>query len=216
MSWVVTAVVGGSVLDGANQRGAAKDAAGAQLEGTRLGIEETRRQFNSMKELLSPYISAGGSAFTEQQALIGLGGEEAEQSAISRIEQSPEFRAITEAGEEGILQNASATGGLRGGNVQKTLSEFRPNVLSSLIENRYNKYAGITAQGQNAAASLGGAGQTAGVNISNLYGQGAAAQAGGILAEGQANSNMWGNITQGIGAAVGAFSPSASPIAKSF
>jgi len=187
------------------QKEAASTAAGAQTKAAKLGIEEQRRQFDELRELLSPYVQAGTGALGAQQALLGLGGPEAQQQAISGIETSPYFQALTRQGEEGILQSASATGGLRGGNVQGALAQYRPQVLQQLIENQYSKLGGLTQLGQASAAGVGAAGQNTGLNVANLLGQSGQAQAAQALAQGQAQANLYGDVTQGIGAGIGAY-----------
>ncbi len=247
MSWIAAAVVGSAVVGGVVQSKAAKSAAsaqvqateqatGTQLEATRLSVEEQRRQFDEAKKLLAPYVEAGEGALANlspyaeagqqglagQLALAGLSGPEAQRAAIAQIEQGPEFQALTRAGEEAILQSASATGGLRGGNTQRALAEFRPQVLSELINQQYSRLGGFTnlgrsvtgdvfARGQAAAAGQAAAGQgmaseitglygTQAANIGNLLQQAGAARAGSALAQGQA----WGNVFGGIGQLAGA------------
>jgi hypothetical protein len=197
-------VVGGTQLVGGflgaeAQRGAAGEAAGAQTEAARLGIEEQRRQFDQMQELLRPYTEAGAGSLQQQQAIAGLLGPEAQQEAIAGIEASPIFADITRQGEEAILQQASATGGLRGGNVQGALAQFRPQMLQQLIESQYGKLGGLTQLGQASAAGVGAGGQATGANIANLLAQAGQARAGGAIAKGQAQSQLYGDISQLIG-----------------
>jgi hypothetical protein len=115
MSGIATAVVGTAVVSGYFANEAAEDAADAQIEGSEAGIAENRRQFDLVQELLSPYTQAGVGSLIAQEDILGLNGPEAQQAAISSIESSPEFTSLIKQGEEAILQNASATGGLRGG-----------------------------------------------------------------------------------------------------
>jgi hypothetical protein len=146
-----------------------------------MGVEEQRRQFDEMQRLLSPYVQAGQPALAGMQNLIGLGGAEAQQQAISGIEQSPLLQALTRQGEEAILQRASATGGLRGGNVQAALAQFRPQMLQQALEQQYSRLGGLTSLGQQSAARVGTAGMDTGQAIAGLFGQQGAAQAGGAL-----------------------------------
>jgi len=246
MSGIATAIVASAVVGGAVQSKAAKTAAGAQIAATEMGIdatvaatalsvEEQKRQFDEAKALLQPYINigepalealspyaeAGTGALQGQLALAGLSGVDAQREAIGAIEQGAEYQSLVGAGEEAILQSAAATGGIRGGNVQGALSEFRPQVLSSLINQQYNRLGGLTnmglttqqnlaTMGQNAAAGVGTAGLTTGsnianayqnsaANVANLYGQQGAAAAGGALASGQAWGNAFGSIGQYAG-----------------
>lgn len=207
MSWVAVAVAGGSIaggyLAGEAQKGAAKEASGAQTRASESALEEQRRQFDLIQKLLSPYVQAGETALTQQQALAGLGGTEAQQNVINMIQESPQFKALTQTGEEAILQQASATGGLRGGNVQRALAQYRPQVLSDLINQQYGRLSGLSQLGQASAAGVGNAGQAAGANIGNLYGQIGSAQAGAALAGGQASAQQWGGLVSGLGILAG-------------
>lgn len=227
MSWMATATIGSAIIGGVVQSKAAKTAANAQTASAEAGIAEQRRQFDAARELLQPYVDAGEPALAAlspyaeagtgalqgQLALAGLSGVDAQRNAISAIEQGGEYQALVGAGEEAILQNASATGGIRGGNVQGALAQFRPQVLSSLINQQYSRLGGLTNMGlttqqnlanigQNAAAGVGTAGLQTGSNIANLYGQQGAASAGSALASGQA----WGNVLGGIGQYAGGIS----------
>lgn len=200
---IAGASLAGGLMSSRAQRSAASTAAGAQMEAARLGVEEQRRQFDTVQELLRPYVEAGTSALGQQLALAGVSGPEAQQAAITALEQGPQFRALVEQGEEAILQQAAATGGLRGGNIQGALAQFRPQILSSLIEQQYGRLGGLTATGQASAAGQATAAQTMGSNITNLLQQSGAAQAGSALARGQATANMWGDITGTIGQIAG-------------
>jgi len=182
-------------ITGANQaaagaeRGAATQAAAAEK-----GIAEQRRQFDALVELMAPYVTGGQEAFSQQQALIGLQGPEAQQKAIAGFEESPIFQSLTRQGEQGILQSAAATGGLRGGNVQLALSQFRPQVLNSLIEQQYSRLGGLSSIGQSSAAGQATAGMQTGTNVANLLGNQGAAIAGGQLAMGNRQRQIFGDV----------------------
>jgi hypothetical protein len=197
-----SAVIGGSLAANA-QKSAAKTAANAQTQATSESMAEQRRQFDSIQALFRPYVEAGGGALARQLDLVGNNGPEAQQKAIQAIEMGPEFAAMTRQGEEAILQNAAATGGLRGGNVQSALSRFRPEVLSSLINQQYQRLGGLTSLGQASAGNQAAGAQTFANNMSNLFTQRGDALAGAALARGQANANMFGNIAGSVGFAAG-------------
>jgi hypothetical protein len=196
MSWIAAAVIGSTVVGGVLQSSAQKSASDAQVKSAEAGIEEQRRQFDAVQKLLQPFVETGTTALGQQAALIGAGGPEAQRSAIQALEQGPEFQALTRQGEEAILQQAAATGGLRGGNVQGALAQFRPQVLASLIDQQYNRLGGLAQAGQASAAGVGSAGMQTGANISNLMQQQGAARAGGALAQGQTWGNVFGGIAQ--------------------
>jgi hypothetical protein len=198
MTWGMVAVAGAAIVGGymASQSAsdAADSAAEAQGNASRAQISESRRQFNAIQDLLKPYTQAGTGALTAQQNLLGLNGADEQQKAVGSIAGSPQMAALLQQGENAILQNASATGGLRGGNTQAAMAQFRPQLLSQLIQQQYSNLGGITSIGQNAAAGVGNAGQNSSNQIINALGQQGAAQAGAALATGQANAQMWGGI----------------------
>lgn len=221
-----TAAAGvGSAISGSKASSAAKSAAATQAKSQGQAIDEQRRQFDSIRELLKPYIEAGRPDLTQpyvqagpgalqaMQGLAGLRGAGEQQAAIQQIQQGAQFQELARQGEQGILQNAAATGGLRGGNVQAALSQFRPALLNQLIESQYGKLAGLTSLGSTSAQNLLGVGQasaagtaTAGQqsaqNIGNLMvGQGQA-QAAGQIGAANAFAQGVGGITSAIGGGV--------------
>ena len=120
---------------------AAEAATEAQLEGR----EEAQG-------ILDPYSQAGTASLDQMQALMGLGGPEAQAAAIQGIENSPGFMAAIQQGENAMLQNASATGGLRGGNTQGALAQFRPQMLSQAIGQQMQGLGGLAGMGVNATS----------------------------------------------------------------
>ena len=202
---VTALVVGGTqVVGGIMQSNAASEAAGAQTAAAEAGIAEQRRQFDMVRELLKPYVEVGTPALQQQQALIGLQGAEAQQAAIAGLEGSPLFQARVRQGEEALLQRASATGGLRGGNIQAALAQFRPQMLQQEIETQYGRLGGLTSLGQQSAAGVGTAGMQTGARVAGLYGDVGAAQAGKELAQGQAFANVLNLPAQFLGMQYGA------------
>lgn len=205
MSWGAVIVGGaalvGSYMNSEAQEDAAETAAAAQTQGADQGVAEQRRQFDLIQSLLKPYVEAGNSGLAGQRDLLGLNGADAQGAAIKALEGSPTFGALMQQGENAILQNASATGGLRGGNTQHALAQFRPQLLAQLIDDQYSKLGGLTTMGQNSAVMTGSAGQNAGNTIAQLLQQSGAAQAGAALAGGRANAGL----TNGVVGAIGSF-----------
>lgn len=236
---------GTSLIGSSMQSRSARQAAQIQAGAAQSGIDEQRAMFDRVQELLAPYRQAGldslsnlrpfeqagVSAFEQQQALLGLRGPEAERAAIDRLSGGQTFNALARQGEEAILQQASATGGLRGGNTQAALAQFRPAMLQKLIDQQYSRLGGLAAtglgvssdlygRGQASAAGTGAAGSAMGVNVANLLGQQAQAEAGGQLATGRANAQLFNMPGQAFGALAGGgafgrggiFAPEAAPV----
>ena len=214
------AALGGTLGGGVAAAEGAEEAGQLQAGAALAGIEEQRRQFDIAMQQLSPYqqagvasmqqlipfIGAGRPAIEAQQELAGLRGPEAQRAAIDRLAASPEFQAQVEQGERALLQRASATGGLRGGNVQEALAQFRPQMLSNLINQQYERLGGlaeggrVTAQniaqlGQSAAAGQATGALQTGQQVSGLLGQAGAAQAGAAMAPAQAFQQTFGNLS---------------------
>lgn len=197
------AVGGATIASGMMAGDAAEDAANAQAGASAAGIAEERRQFEAIQKLLKPYIDAGSGALGAQQNLIGLGGADAQRQAIQGLETSPQFTSMVQQGENALLQNASATGGLRGGNLQAGLAQFRPQLLSQLIQSQFGNLGQISGMGQASATGQAAMGQQSGSNIAALLAQQGAAQAGGILGQQQAYAAIPSAIAGGLGAFTG-------------
>ena len=247
---ITALTVGGGLIGSQMTSSATKSASETQAGAAQAGIDEQRRQNEAVQQLLAPYVQAGGGALgayapyqqagagalptlqqyaqagapalEQQQALIGLKGPEAQRQAIAGIEGGQQFQALSRQGENALLQNASATGGLRGGNIQGALGQFRPQLLNELINQQYGRLGGLAAQGgtvaqnlassglsatgelarigQASAAGVGTAGSQTGANIANLLGNQGAATAGGIMGQSQAFNfpGMFGTIARGL------------------
>ena len=185
---VTALVVGGtSLASSAVGSKAAKSAGQLQYDASQAGIAETRAAREEMRALLEPYVAAGGPALQAQMGALGLAGPEAQQAYVAQQEQSPLFQSLARQQEEAILQNASATGGLRGGNVQGALAQFRPQLLNQFLEQQYGRLGGMTSLGQQSAAGVGTSGMQSAGSISELLAQGGAARAGAKLG----STNAW-------------------------
>jgi hypothetical protein len=185
------------------QRSAGNRAADAQTASAQAGIAEQQRQFDAVQKLLAPYTQTGTQALDAQGNLVGLGGSDAEQAAINQLQQGPQFQSMLKAGTNSILQNASATGGLRGGNVQGALAAFSPGLLAQVIQQRFNNLGGLTSVGENAAAGVGNAGMATGQGVSRLLQQQGSAQAGAYLNAGRSDQSFLTGLNRDFGQFVG-------------
>lgn len=195
------AIGGATLVSGYMGQKAAGKAADAQSAASEAGIAEQQRQFEAIQKLLNPYVQGGYKGLSGQMDLLGANGAAPQQAAIDALKGSPQFTSLLEQGESSILANASATGGLRGGNTQAALAQFSPALLAQTIEQQYGRLGGLSSMGQNAAAGVGNAGMNTGNQISALLQQQGAAQAGGYLAQGKA----WSSIPSAIGSGMGLF-----------
>jgi len=130
-------------------------------------------------------------------------GRDAEQAAVQGVLDSSQYRQGVKEGENAILQNASATGGLRGGNTQNALANFRPNLLNQLIAQRFAQLGDVAARGQASAAGQAELGQQSAGAVAGLLQQQGQIQAGQSLANGAANQQLVGGIAQAAGGLAG-------------
>jgi hypothetical protein len=177
------------------------------------GVEEQRAAREEMRRLLEPYVAAGGPALEAQMGALGLRGAEAQQAYVAEQEQSPIYQALKRQQEESILQNASATGGLRGGNIQGALAQFSPALLNQFLTQQYDRLGGMTALGQQSAAGVGTSGMQSANAISDLFGQAGAARAGAALGVGQALSGPF-NLATSLGGMMAAKNMGLAPPPK--
>ena len=206
---------------------AAKEAGRLQADASLAGIEEQRRQFDITQQNLQPFQEAGVSALQQQQALLGLSGADAQQQAFNQFTESPGQRFLRERQEKALLRNASAIGGLGGGNVRTALQEQAAGIAQQDFQNQFGQLGQLAGQGQSAVTNIGQFGaQTAG-NIANLGQTAAEARASGILgsqqAEGQFRSSLLGlggmalgGYLGGLGGGAAAAAPAANAPASFF
>lgn len=203
MTWGFVGAAGITLVGGlvsSNQaKQAAKGASNAQTDAANRGIDEQHSQFEAIQKLLAPYIQGGTNAMGAQSDLLGLNGTDAQQKAIDAIQNGSQFGALAKQGEDAILQNASATGGLRGGNTQGALAQFRPQLLNSLIDQQFSKLGSLTSIGQASATGQANLGQQNANQVSSLLGQIGSSQAGYALANGQANQGLTQSFAQSAG-----------------
>jgi hypothetical protein len=217
---VAAAGIGGSLISSSAQSSAANSAANAQEQSAQLAaqvqqqaLSQQQAQFEQVQGNLSPFISYGAPALNAQENLLGLNGNAAQQSAVNGIENGAVYQGLNQQGQQAILRNAAATGGLRGGNTQAALAQFSPNLLNSLITQQMGYLGSLGNLGENAAAGVGqlssqnSAQQLQGATtLGNILQQGGAAAAGDYLAQGQATSNAVNGSFNSLLGGLGLFS----------
>lgn len=184
-------VVGGTAVAGSALQSRAADKAGdAQVAAANMGINAQERAYAETRMLLAPYVDAGPEALQAMRTQIGLAGAGPQQEAIDRIAGGPLLQQLTQQGEQALLQQASATGGLRGGNIQGALAQFRPRMLQAALDQQYARLGGLASVGQQSAVGQGSAGLQTGANTANLLGQIGSAQAGESIGRAAPYANL--------------------------
>lgn len=135
---------------------------------------------------LSPYTSGGSD------------GIAAQQGAIDALKASPLYTSLIRNGEDALLANASATGGLRGGNTQGVLANFRADTLAQVIQQQLANLGGIANMGMGSAGQLGQFGANMATQVGNNLNQQGAARAGAAIARGGITANQWQAAGDGL------------------
>jgi hypothetical protein len=110
---------------------------------------------------------------------------------LQGLTDDPFYRMLQERGEEGVLRNASVTGGLRSGNVQDSLYRANQDALFSVYNEQVSGLKGLAGLPSNAN------------QIGNVMGSIGATQAGGLLGAGRAKQAGYQGISDSVGNAVG-------------
>lgn len=182
----------GSFL-GANQD--ARKAADAQRYAADQSTALQREQFEYLKQIAEPQRQVGLQSLP---ALTGFINQPQQNFSFDydAYFNSPEYAAQRGQAELTAMRNASATGGLRGGDAQVALASIAPQLAQQARQNamsefslnqganlnRYNMLQGLAGLGTGATSQLGNAaqnfGQMAGNNqlyignaMANKYGQ---------------------------------------------
>ncbi len=122
------------------------------------------------------------------------GGAVDQQGAIDALKASPLYSSLYRNGEQAILANGAATGGLRGGNMQRSLADFGADTLSTVIQNQLANLGGIANMGMGSAGQLGQFGANMAGQVGNALTQQGQARAGAALTVGGINAKNWQNV----------------------
>lgn len=183
----------GGIIGGGKQKKAAKKASQLQFAAAEKGIAETARQFDATRTDFAPATALLAPSAQKLGDLVGINGEEAMAAEIASLRESPLYQSLYRNGEEALLSNASATGGLRGGNTQRSLADFGEDTLSNVIANQISNYGGLVGIGTGAAGAVGNFGANSVAQQAALRNQGAGAKAQYQLLKGGINAANWNN-----------------------
>lgn len=162
--------------------GGGDEAAKAAIKASETTAEAQREALEYLKEREAIPQQFREGALTELGGLYGLeGGTGSQEAIIQRAIKSPLYQNIMggrEAGEEAILRNLAATGGLRSGTAQEGLYDYNTQLQNKALLESYNQQL-MGLQGLGSLPSMAPviAGQISGIGQTLGQGQIAAAQA---------------------------------------
>ena len=190
---VAAAVVASGVIAAGATAAAGSEAAGATQAASNAAINEQQSALSQQAQLSAPYRGVGTDAIGQYEALLGIGpGGTSNPAGIqSALENTPGYQFTQKQGETGILNAASAAGGV-GGNTLAALDTYNTGLASGTYQQVLGDYGTAVQTGQAAAA-----GQAQ--NVGN-----AAANIGSTLInQGNNIAGIDANVAAGIGKAFG-------------
>lgn len=178
------------------------------------GIAAAQQAFQATqaeaKTNLSPYIAGGLEASNMRNRLLGLGdnltgtefnpytAQQQQAGALNVLGDSPLYKTSVRQGEEALLQNAAATGGVRGSNIQTSLAENRENLFAQVLQNYLSQLGGVSDDGLGASNSLAQLGANNASALGGLSVQSGNSNAGAILGQ----QNLSNQLSQQISSAL--------------
>lgn len=186
------AVLGGASIYAGHQAGKSAESAAQTSAGSQ------QAALDYLKEIEALPREIRERALSSLAGLYGMGEEEGvQQELIDRAQDSPLYSAIMggqQEGEEAILRGASATGGLRSGNVNAAMYDYNVNLSNRALLESYNQQlsglsglSGLPSYASEIAGVQSGIGETL---------------AQGITAGAQARQQGWGQAI-GVGTQAG-------------
>jgi len=156
------------------------------------GFDSGSFDFSGFGEPRAPVTIDGATGQVEQP----LSALEQQQQAFAAFGESPGQRFIRDRAQKNLLRNASAIGGLGGGNIRSALVEQGVGFAAQDFNNQLNRLAGLSGSGQVAQQGIGALGaQTAGNIQQGLLAAGQA-KASGILGQAQGRREGIGQTVQ--------------------
>ena len=120
------------------------------------GALASARGIRASTGALDAYDEAGKKALEREMAFSGASGAEAQQAAYDEYMESPAQKFARERQEQSLLRNASAIGGLQGGNVRTALQEQARGIASQNLQQDIANLQALSSRGQQAASTASG------------------------------------------------------------
>lgn len=227
--------VGASKAAGA-QSDAAKSAAQLQHQDQQASLAEQKRQFDLQQQNLAPWLKAGTQGINSLSGLLSTPGQglltpwtdQFHAPTADQARQTPGYQFAQEQGQNSIQNSAAAHGGLLSTGTMKTLDQYsqgladqtysdtynralgeyqqRYNIFQGNQTNEFNRLAGLSGTGQQAATTLGQFGQQSAANVTNINATAGAQQGGSLMAAGNARASGYAGIANSINSGISGIS----------
>lgn len=164
------------------------------------GESSIRSQLPNKAPLEGDFIPAAapqGAPQLTPQGAPQLTPQQRQEQAFAAFNESPGQRFIRDRQERSLLRNASAIGGLGGGNVRTALQEQAAGFAQQDFQNQLDRLSQLSRSGQQAATTGAQFGLGTGGDIANLQQQIGQVRGQGILGEA---AGLAGGLTGEAGA----------------
>lgn len=141
-------------------------------------VTDFARQIRDYKAGLPPIGADQGQDIPQAQG---------KSAFLQGLLDDPFYKQLVERGEEGVLRNASVTGGLRSGNVQDALARVNQDALFNVYNEQVSGLQGLAGLPSNAN------------NIADVIGGIGATQAGGLLGAARAQQAGYQGFSDSVG-----------------
>jgi hypothetical protein len=197
----------GGILGASAEKKASRGAQAAEVDALNkaMGIQQANLQ--QTRGDLAPEFGLGNSAIGAYGDLTGANGNDKWSAALAALKDSPLYQSLFRNGQETLLQNASATGGMRGGNTERGLADFGSDTLSTTLQQRLQELMASIGIGTQAKGVAAGVGMNTANQSSGFQGKIGDANAQGILTRGGLTAGMFNSAGGFLDNAVQAFLP---------
>ena len=130
-------------------------------------------------------IDIGNQGLENQAALAGLRGNAAQGAAFNNYQQSPGQQFLQQQGERTLMRNASAMGGIGGGNIRRELVRYGQGMAAQDFGNQFNRGQQVLSSQQGSASNLANLAAQGGSMGANLITNAAGTAAQGRFTTGQ-------------------------------
>lgn len=155
-------------------------------------LQAQREQLDYLKSVQEPVLNLRNRALPQLYGFYDPTNPQGQQQFIDQAEASPFYQRQREVGEQAILRNQAATGGLRSGGTQQALAGFNADLLNRTVNQNLQ---GLGSFAQTPIETS---------QISNVLGQMGTTQAQGYQAQAQASQGALGGLLSGIIGGLGA------------
>ena len=158
----------GAIGSAAISSGASGRASRAATQAADQSAAVQREIFGQNKQMLSPFVQTGNRAMGSVNALLGLGGNTAQQrKAFDTYRNSTGYQFRLGEGMNALNSGYAGAGTIQSGAAMRDAVEYGQNFAS----NEFGNYMGALGNQQGVGLQAGGAAAGVGVNTANSLGQ---------------------------------------------